>query len=310
VSRAFSESGSISKRTRQTVLEAAAAIGYRPNAIARSLIRQRSDIVGLVMADMTNPFYPEILVKFTEQLRAMGKQVLLFTVPPHCSIDDALPQVLQYQVGGVVITSATVSSAMAEVCQRFNVPVVLFNRSVAVDGISAVCCDNAGGARAIVDHFVGRGRRRLGFLSGDAGASTNIERESSFRRRATEHGILSVAMAKGNFSYEGGYKAAVEIMARHPRPDALFAANDVMALGAMDALRYELHLEVPRDVAVIGFDDISAAAWPSYRLTTFRQPTNRMVAETIRILHVEPESNDTRGRIIHIAGRLIVRGSA
>ncbi len=310
VSRAFSQGASISKKTRAAVMEAAGALDYRPNAIARSLIRRRSDIVGLVMADLTNPFYPEVLVKFTEQLQAIGKRVLLFTVPPNHSIDDTLPQVLQYQVGGVVITSATMSSAMAEICQRFNVPVVLFNRSVAVDSVSAVCCDNSSGAKAIVDFFIARGRRRLGFLSGDTDASTNIEREAGFRRRAAEHGIHAIETVAGGFSYEGGYKAALEIMARRPRPDALFAANDVMALGALDALRYQLGLDVPKDVAVIGFDDISAAAWPSYKLTTFRQPIDRMVAETIRVLGEEIEGEDRGGRTIQIAGRLIERGSA
>ena len=310
VSRAFSEGASISKRTRAAVMEAAAALNYRPNAIARSLIRQRSDIVGLVMADLTNPFYPEVLVKFTERLQAIGKRVLLFTVPPNQSIDQTLPEVLQYQVGGVVVTSATMSSATAEVCKRFNVPVVLFNRSVAVDSVSSVCCDNSNGARAIVDHFVARGRRRLGFLSGDTDASTNIEREAGFRRRAAEHGIDAIETVVRGFSYEGGYKAALEIMARRPRPDALFAANDVMALGALDALRYQLGLVVPKDVAVIGFDDISAAAWPSYQLTTFRQPINRMVTETIRVLSEEIEGEDRGGRTIQIAGRLVERGSA
>lgn len=309
VSRAFTPGASVSKKMREKVLAAAQELGYEPNAIARSLITHRSNMVGIVMADMTNPFYPEVLETFTKRLQELERRVLLFTVSRGQDIDDALPQVLQYQVDGIVITSATLSSEMADECARRGTPVVLFNRYVRGADLCSVCCDNAESGRLLANLLLDAGLRRLSFIAGTENTSTNVDRERGFVGRLEERGFSLFARETGNYTYDGGYQAAKRLMAGDEPPDAVFCANDIMALGALDAVRRELGLRVPEDVSIVGFDDIPAAAWPSYDLTTVRQPINRMIEETVELLLARVEEPGSEPTTRLVPGDLIVRGS-
>ena len=149
VSRVFSQSDAVTQKTKDKVLAAARKLGYKPNAIARSLITRRTDIVGIVMADITNPFYPTVLEKLTQRLQSTGRRALLFNVNPDRDVDDTLPLLLQYQVDAIVITSATISSEMTDECVRLGTPVILFNRYVPGVQVSAVSCDNVAGGRLV-----------------------------------------------------------------------------------------------------------------------------------------------------------------
>ncbi len=161
VSRTFTAGASVSTDMRARVMEAAEQLSYRPNAIARSLITQRSNIVGLVVAEITNPFYSAVLETISEKLQQNGQHVLLFSVAQAHDIDQALPALLQYQVDGVIITSALFSSEVVYRCAEVGRPVVLFNRYVPGAGVSAVCTDNVGGGRMIADEMIDAGYRRL-----------------------------------------------------------------------------------------------------------------------------------------------------
>lgn len=268
---------------RQRVMDAALALGYQPNVIARSLSTRRSNIVGIVMASMTNPFYPELLEQLTRALQQVGLQTLLFNAPPGEDIDSQLPLLLQYQVDAVVIASATVSSAMAHDWTATGRPAILFNRSIPGSGVTTVSCDNVAGGRALADLLVKLGRRRIAYVAGRSDTSTNADRETGFTQRLSELGVALHARAGGQeYGYEHGYAATLQVAST--KPDAIFYANDITALGGMDALRQQLHLRVPEDVAVVGFDDIPMAAWPSYRLTTVRQPILAMIEATVACL--------------------------
>jgi DNA-binding LacI/PurR family transcriptional regulator len=308
ISRAFSRHASISPAMRTRVMEAAAKLGYQPNVIARSLSTRRSGIVGIVMATMTNPFYPEVLEQLAKALQQVGLQTLLFHVPPGQEVDSELPLLLQYQVDAVVIASATISSAMAREWTATGRPAVLFNRTVPDAGVTTVSCDNVAGARAIADHLLARGCRRLAYVSGQPDTSTNVEREHGFRERLRECGVDLYAYTSGHeYSYVAGHEAALRLAPE--RPDAVFFANDVMALGGMDALRHVCGLRVPEDVAVVGFDDIPMASWPSYQLTTVQQPLGRMVEATVRFLTDTIERQVAEPRMHIIQGALIERAS-
>ena len=264
-------------------MEAAGALGYQPNVIARSLSTRRSNIVGIVMASMTNPFYPELLEQLSRALQQVGLQTLLFHVPPGEYVDSQLPLLLQYQVDAVVIASATISSAMTREWTATGRPAVLFNRTVPGAGVTTVSCDNFAAGRAVAELFVNLGRRRIAYVAGRSDTSTNADRERGFTQRLGELGMALHARAGGQeYSYEHGYAATLELAAT--RPDAIFYANDITAFGGMDALRQELGQRVPEDVAVVGFDDIPMAAWPSYGLTTVRQPVQAMIEATVACL--------------------------
>ncbi len=308
ISRAYSQHASIAPAMRARVLEAAETLRYQPNVIARSLTTRRSNIVGIVMATMTNPFYPEMLEQLTKALQQIGLQTLLFHVPPGQEVDSELPLLMQYQVEAVVIASATISSAMAREWTATGRPAVLINRTVPDAGVTTVSCDNELGARQIADYLLARGHRRLAYVSGKPDTSTNVERERGFRGRLQQQGVALHAQAAGTeYSYAAGYQAALELAPS--RPDAVFFANDIMAVGGMDAFRYERGLRVPDDVAIVGFDDIPMASWPSYQLTTVQQPLEQMVAATVSFLG-ETLVGPPRDPCMHIIpGTLIERAS-
>ena len=175
--------------------------------------------------------------------------------------------------------------------------------------MSAVTSDNFAGGRKIAEFLLAAGHRKIGHIAGWEGASTQRDREAGFISALAEAGVALHARAVGDFTMEKASAATRTLFASDP-PEALFVANDHMALAVMDTLRFELGLKVPQDVSVVGFDDVPAAGWPAYNLTTVRQPANRMVAKTVEILldQIENDANETRR--ISIDGPLILRGSA
>ncbi|WP_050463459.1 LacI family DNA-binding transcriptional regulator [Herbaspirillum autotrophicum] len=311
VSRAFTPDSRISDELRQRIIALADEVGYRPNAIARSLNTKSSGIVALVMGDITNPFYPEVLEAFSYRLQKEGKQLLLFVVPPGRQADDVMPQVLQYQIDAVIVTSAHMSSRTADMCCRRGIPVIFLNRRVKNNSVWSVCCNNARMGESVADYLVERGYRRCAFIAGAANTSTSSDRRRGFVKALGRHGLTLAASLDGHYTYEGGYAAAHALFRNQKNDvDALFCANDIMALGALDYLKHVAKLAVPHDVAVVGFDDIRAAAFPAYNLTTVRQPTQEMIDVTMRLL-AEGAPPDQAGKALHeVGGQLITRGTA
>lgn len=310
ISRAFTVSASISDATRARVMKAATALGYRPNAIARSLMTRRTNIVAIVMANLVDPFYPIVLDYLTQRINAIGRQTLLFVPSPGQDVETVLPMLLQYQVDGIVITSATLSSTMARVCAARRTPVVLLNRYVPGLKIPAVSCDNIAGGRQIADYLVGLGHVRPAFVSGQPDATTNLDRQRGFVARLNQRGVAPCLEEQGgNYSYEAGFAAARRLAQRRQPPDAIFFASDVMAFGGMDALRQQ-GLRVPEDVSVVGFDDVPSAAWPCFGLTTLRQPVPAMVEAAIATLDLDGGAPTRRRPATRfIMGELIARSS-
>ena len=309
VSRCFKPGASVSKKMRIRIMKAVDELGYQPNAIARSLISNRTNMIGIVMADLINPFYPAVLDLFVRSLQEQGQKSLLLMASRDQQIDDVLPQFLEYQVDGIIITSATLSSDMADLCVEMGTPVVFFNRYVPDTQASFICCDNEGAARHVADFLVETGHRRLAYIAGVEDTSTNRDREEGFRSQISNHDLASPISAVGNYTYDGGFDAALILFAEKEKPDAIFCANDIMAMGAMDALRNKMGVNIPEDVSINGFDDIENALWSNYDLTTVRQPVQRMVERTISNLLDRAENPSTPQVTELLAGELIVRGS-
>ena len=309
VSRVLSGSGRISLDTRKRVLAAARQLNYKPNALARSLITQRTNFVGIVMADMSNPFYPNVLQKFTSRLQKRGQQIMLFNVPPGGDVYDILPGAMEYQMEAMIITSATISSAMANECAKRGMTVILFNRYCDDCQVSAVCCDNVLGGQTAADYLLDCGHHRLAYIAGDANTSTNIDRELGFGKRLKQRGVAHYLREAAAYSYQAGHDAAVRLLNRDDPPDAIFCANDLIAMGCLDAARFELGISVPNEVAVMGFDDIPAAAWPTYALTTIRQPVNAMIERSLALLDEYTASPNMTPVLRLEPGRLIERQS-
>ncbi|MBX6323455.1 MAG: LacI family DNA-binding transcriptional regulator [Rhodospirillaceae bacterium] len=310
VSRAFTKDASISPEMRRRVMQAAERMGYKPNAMARTLITRRSGIVGIVMGDLTNPFYPEVLELLSKRLRQDNRQTLLFNVPPGEEVDHELPLLMQYQVDAVIITSAIISSAMAKLCAARGIPVVLFNRYVPGSGVHAVSCDNYEGGRLIARYLVERGHRRLVYVAGKQNTSTTMDRERGFTDQLAELGLALWGREDAtDYTHEQGREAALRLLRGRRRPDAIFFANDIMAIGGLDAIRDEVGMRVPEDVSVVGFDDIQMAGWPSYSLTTVRQPIGAMVEKTAQLLDLLTRDKVSKPRTHFIPGELVERSS-
>jgi DNA-binding LacI/PurR family transcriptional regulator len=293
VSRAFSPGSSIAEAKRQQILEAARKLNYVPNSIASSLTTKRSNIVAVVLGNLANPFYVTVLSTLVRRLQAEGRQVLTFTVDNGAEADEALMRVLRYQVDGVILTAAQLSTRMTGICHERGIPIVLFNRYIPGSDASGVRCDNVAGGRMIAETFLAAKAKSFALILGDPRGTTSADRARGFSDRLVESGIprSEIRIIEGQSSYEGAYAASMRTFQRDSLPDAIFSVNDIMAMAAMDVLRQRLSLRIPEDVMVAGFDDIpDARRWP-YRLTTVRQPVDEMVEETLSILHLDdPET--------------------
>jgi DNA-binding LacI/PurR family transcriptional regulator len=310
VSRVFTPGASASKHTIEKVRRAAAELGYRPNVLARSLITGRSRIIGLVVAYLENYFYPEVMERLSVALQEQGYHVLVFMAAPTVGdVQGVLQEILDYQVDGIVLASVSMSSVLAEKCQSFEIPVVLFNRDQDDSRLSSVTTDNRAGGRALADLLVSLGHQRIAYIAGFEGASTQRDRELGFRDGLAAAGQELFARGVGNFEHALAQEAARRMFDRSRPPDAVFVCNDHMAFAVMDVIRFELGLKIPGDVSVVGFDDVPPAAWPAYNLTTFRQRVNRMVAETVTTLIDRIEAKSSEPRRVKIDGTLIVRKS-
>lgn len=309
VSRVFTPGASVSEEMRRKVMAAARQLGYRPNAIGRILSQQASRIIGLVMIRFWNPFYTRLIEEFTSDLQARGYWVLLLNVADDAEMEQAVPAALQYQIDGLIITSATLSSSLAEECARVGTPVVLFNRYGLNSQVNAVCCDNLAGGRMAADALASAGCCRPAYIGGEPGSSTNRDREQGFTDRIAERGLSVYARESGDYSYESGHAAAHRLLASQPQPDAIFCANDLMAMAAVDVARSDYGLRVPEDLSVIGFDDIDMASWPKYSLTTIRQPVDRMVEATIEVLLQAIHQPQTERVVRFLSPSVVVRDS-
>jgi DNA-binding LacI/PurR family transcriptional regulator len=293
------------------VREAADALGYRPNALARSLITGRSRIVGLVVAYLDNPFYPDAIEKLSDALQARDHHLLIFTTGRQAIETDRVVQdLMDYQVDGLILASITLSAELTRRCADERLPLVLFNRGLPGTEFSAVTSGNRVGGARLAEFLVAGGHRRIAHIGGFDGAQTARDRLLGFREGLAAAGRDLHALEDGRFDREAASEAARRLMARPDPPDAIFVANDHMALAVMDVLRFDLGLRVPEDVSVVGYDDVPMAGWPSYDLTTLRQPTARMVDATVEELMRLIANPGAPHRRLEVDGPLVVRGSA
>ncbi|MBB5696173.1 LacI family DNA-binding transcriptional regulator [Muricoccus pecuniae] len=310
VSRALKQDPRVAPETRRRIAELALQAGYTPNAFARTLSGGRSGLVGLIVGPLQNPFYAELLAEAVAQAAALDLRLLLVHAGAGPIEDRTSQALLQYQVDGCLIASAELSSRAAAVCAARGVPIVMVNR-VARLHASAVACDNLGGGADLAAFLLAGRHKRFGLVLGTQGTSTSDDRERGFITALAGAGMQPVFSTAGNSTYEGGHAAAGRIaaMSRARRPDAVFAINDIMAMGLLDGLR-EAGLQVPQDISVVGFDDIPAAARACYGLTTVAQPMTMMLQRGLSLLTGRIASGNLPDETVILRGQLVVRGSA
>lgn len=283
VSRCFKPGASVSKKMRERVVKSVRELGYTPNAIARGLITRRSNMVAVIVSNLN--FYPEVLSELSARFSNRGVHVLLFTLGHESDVTLVLDQVWQYQVDGVIAAAHLDKDQISQFHQR-HVPVVFYNRSYRDMPVSSVCCDQVEGERALVNMLASGGTHKsFAVVSGPRDSVVSMQRTQGAIDRLKDLDVNDIVQATGEYTYESGRRAVQQIVVeRGAMPDAVICANDMMALGVMDELRYRLDLDVPGDVSVVGFDGVGAAHWSSFDLATILQPVESMAEAAVSML--------------------------
>jgi len=307
VSRAFSPTASIAPETRERVMQAAQALGYQVNMIAREMIMQRSSMVGVVTAGFENPFRAKLLAQIITALSRQGLTPLVVNAEDPRQIKQSLEMLLSYRIAGVIMTSASPPVGLARQYLEYRIPVMLINRAENLPGTDVIVSDNAGGAATAVEALANAGARQLAFVGPTRTSYSAKARSEGFARtvkRLGKSGTLRGAThVSASDTYECGVATAHALLGARTRPDGVFCSSDLLALGLIDTARHHYGLQVPGDLAVVGFDDIPASGYENYQLTTIRQDAPGLADAAVEMLmdRIDSFSGDTRTRVVPVA---------
>lgn len=284
VSRTFTEGASVSPRMREKVLAATRSLGYQPNVLARSLMTKRTELIGLVFNSLYHPAMMELFDQFTRRLQQSGRRPLLANLSGGVSTETALEMLLQYSVDGVIIASTTLPDAVASACVEAGLPVVqAFGRPRGKKLVNIVAADNVKVGRLAGAILQERGYRNIAFLGGPENMTSTEDRLKGLTEYLIAHRLRLCDVVYGpSYSHEAGLTLTKKLL-RHGGIEAVFCADDMLAMGAIDACR-ELGANVPGDVGILGFNDIPMAAWPAYNLTTIRQPIADIITTAVELV--------------------------
>jgi DNA-binding LacI/PurR family transcriptional regulator len=284
VSRTFTEGASVAPKTRAKVLAAAQIVGYKPNALARGLVTKRTELIGLVCDNFDNPLFMEIFDLFTRRLQQRGRRPLLANLSGGIRTDGALDMLRQYHVDGVIVASSTLPPQFAESCAAERIPVVqAFGRLGANTAVDIVGADNFQGGQLAGDALRERGYKNIAFLGGPQTASTTEDRLRGLCASLAKDGLEPQAVVYAHsYCHDAGLTLMRQLL-RNGGIDAVFCGDDVLAMGASDAC-LEAGVSVPRDIGLIGFNDMAMASWLSYNLTTVRQPVAEIIVTAVELV--------------------------
>ncbi|MEU6419067.1 LacI family DNA-binding transcriptional regulator [Streptomyces spiralis] len=315
-SRVINGSPKVSARSRAAVEQAIAELGYVPNRAARSLVTRRTDSVALVVPDaetrlFSEPYFSEIIRGVSAGLAGAGMQLLLVLARDATEYARLATYLSAQRVDGVLMMAVHSDDTLPDRLEELAVPTVLAGRRSAAEPLGHVRADNAGGARVAVEHLLAGGRRAIGTITGPLDMDVARARLDGYREALRDAGLTADEdlIAPGDFTEEGGRAAMRELLRRRPGLDAVFAASDVMASGAVLELR-AAGLRVPHDVAVVGFDDSIVARHVDPPLTSVRQPLQEMGRTMANLLLDEITHRGTGHREVILPTELVVRESA
>jgi len=298
----------VSPERRQAVNKAAAELGYRPNAMARSLVQRRTHLVGVMVSDLHNPFFADVVAGIQEQAARTGYKVLVNSGNRAAAREaDAMETLLQLRADGIILGSPVLDDEVIARASR-EVPIVLVGREAHGPAVDSVTNDDRAGAEVAVEHCVSLGHRRIAHIDGGHGAGAPARRhgyEAAMKRLGL--GDL-VSVVSGTYTEEGGHTGCLLLLAQKPRPTAIFAANDLAAIGALNAIE-ESGLKVPDDVSLVGYDNTSLAALRHISLTTIHQPRLEMGQLALSTLLERVDQDREEPRRVILSPSLVVRAS-
>ncbi len=308
VSLVMRGSDQVSAPSREAVLEAARALGYRPNAAARTMVRQRSHVVGVMISDLRNPFFADVIDGIDLEATDSGYRAILTTGSRVAERERlAITTLLELRVDGLILASPVVDGEFVTDISR-TVPTVIVGKAARASTLDSVTNDDRRGAGMVVDHLVELGHQRIAHIDGGVGAGARPRRtgyEHAMRRHGLEKEIRST---RGGFTEEGGSSGMENLLASGTRPTAVFVGNDLAAVGALEVLDAE-GLDVPSDISVVGYDNIALAAGRRLELTTVDQPRHDMGRMAAGLILEKIEKDRAIASHVVLPPKLIIRAS-
>lgn len=280
VSRVMRQHSGVTAATAAKVLEAASRVGYVPHGAARTMKTGRSGNIGVVVDDLSNPYYPELLEALDAEARARHVRLVVWLAGKKMN-PAVVEAVHSGSIDGLLFTTATQSSQELAEAIKGDRPVVLVNRRMPHLQFDQIATDNVEGGRLVASHLLSRGHSHIGFVGGPFDASTTIDRLAGFEGHLsrTGHGLPKELIFHSEYSHRGGVVAYEQLIKFQPKITAVFCANDLLATGVVDARRESAR---GQPLAVVGFDNVSLSEWSTYSLTTVRQDSRAMARWAIR----------------------------
>lgn len=312
VSRAINDKGEINPETKARILEIIEQLGYRPSRLARGMTTQQTYTIGVVVSNIANPFFPEIIRGVQDVAQAHDYTIVLCNSDDSPKIEMKMLHVLAAQeVDGIILYSGNVNTEELEQFLTSYRPLVLVNDELKHPHVSTIAIDIYQGASLVADYFVKQQHEHVALLMPDTGSIDSIRRVQGFKEQLESHGrrFSDKQIFTAPATLDGGYQATQKLLAHYPVTTAIFAYNDLMALGAIRACK-EHGLQIPQDIAVIGFDDIRFASMAFPSLTTVRIDKYNIGQIAMRRLLEMIEQDDQDFPPITIGVELIIRESA
>jgi LacI family transcriptional regulator len=314
VSRVINDSPNVSPEARKKVKKVIQSTGYQPNAAARSLASQRSNMIGLVLprsvsSFFTDPFFPHLTQGIAFGCNNNNLSLSLFLAGNREDEDKILPRISRRGfLDGILIQAGRPDELLIDHLTKSNIPVVIIGRPFVSDGLSYIDIDNISAATRATQHLLDLGYQNIATIIGNHDSTVTIDRHEGFQKALAAAGrnIRPELVAEGDFSEHSGYLAMRTLLPY--RPDALFCQSDIMAAGAMRAIQ-EAGLSVPEDIAIIGFDDIPIARQLKVQLTTVKQPITKFGIKAVELLIDLIENDPKPARRVILDTEIIVRDS-
>ncbi|MEK1897319.1 MAG: LacI family DNA-binding transcriptional regulator [Rhizobium sp.] len=305
VSRAFTPDASVSPKTREKIYQAAKELGYRVNYVARSLTNQRSDLVGLVVAGLDNPFRSLQIEHLARALLLRNFRPILLPTSKEADTSAVIGQLLHYPVSGVIVTSDAPPTEICEQCAAEGVPIVLINKGDDIPFVDRIISDDRTAGHLAADHLIDVGCRKLAVMAASSVSYTARRRSDAFLSRSRQRGVEAQLITVRVNDYRCGFDAAPELGALSA--DGVFCVNDYMACGVIDRLAQNRGSPDVPPIRIVGHDDIPQAQWDAYGLTTILQPCGLQAEQTVEMLVSRMANSDMTARVEFTPVELIKR---
>ena len=296
-------------RTRERVLAAVRDLGYSQNQAARNLARGTSSILGLIVSDVRNPFFPEITAAFQDQALAHDMDAIMLNTNYDAERTlHSVRRLLGLQVPGVAVFTSQIEPSIVSILAERGVAAVYLDLGTVSHAVSNIVLDYEGGIAKALEHLTGLGHTRIGYIGGPAKLHSVYRRRQAFVNHAARLGIDPGIVIDSDFSVKGGYHACSQLLAAQPRPTAIVAGNDITAIGILHCAYYA-GLRVPQDLSVVGFDDILFSEYTQPALTTVAVPRAEVGKTAFEALWTMLHDPELKGREYRLGTNLVVRQS-